>query len=155
MADSEPLDSTKETIKLVATVVGAVLVFVAFSDWAQYGNLKGCPMNHLRTLTQALEAYRNDNHGALPPKGKQEESLADYLIDKSAFKCMKGSKYVWSDRPNDVSKGTHLIAACPKAAHGFLRTFAWGLEIADDQLRIVRVKNSGVRVPVNMKKIKR
>jgi len=155
MADSEDLDSTKETIKLVATVVGAVVVFIAFSDWAQYGNLKGCPTNHLRTLSQALEVYRSDNGGALPPQGEQEEALVDYLVDKSAFKCMKGSKYVWPERPDDVSKGAHLIATCPKAAHGFLRTFAWGLEIADGQLRMVRVKNSGEREPINMKKIKR
>ena len=155
MADSEPLDSTKETLKLVGTVVGAVVVFVGFSDWAQYGSLKTCPMKHLRTLTEALEAYRNDNDGTLPPHGEQEEALADYLIDRSAFKCMGGSKYAWPERPGDISKGTHLIAACPKASHGFLRTFAWGLEIADGQLRIVRVKNSGKRVPIDMTKIKR
>lgn len=153
MASPPPVDSKTETIKLVATVVGAIVAFIAFSDWMQYGNIQTCPTRHLRLLLKALEQYRSD-HGTLPTYGREPELLDVYLIDKSAFNCQKGPEYLWPERPAGPTRGKHLLVSCPKASHGFIRTFAWGIEIADGKLRVVRVKNSGERVPIDMKRIK-
>ena len=151
MDKPDPAESRKELIKLVATVVGAVVVFIAFSDWVQYGNMRTCPATHLTRLKKAIEQYRIESDGALPPLTQQEELLKVYILDKSIFKCRTGPKYLWPKRPADLSKGSHLIVSCPRAAHGFLRTFAWGIEMVDNKLRIVRVSNSGDREPITLK----
>ena len=151
MDTPDPVESRNELIKMVATVVGAVALFVAYSDWAQYGSVRTCPTTHLTTLVKALDQYRIDSDGALPPVGQQRELLKLYILDDSTFKCRTGPSYIWPQRVADLSKGSHLIVSCPKAAHGFIRTFAWGIEMADGKLRIVRVKNSGERLPIKLK----
>lgn len=153
MANPPVADSKTELMKMVGTVVGAIVLFIAFSDWMQYGNLQTCPTRHLRLLLNAIEQYRQDQ-GAFPTYGQEPELLDVYLIDKSAFQCQKGPKYIWPERPEDLSQGEHLLVSCPKATHGFLRTYAWGIEAADGKLRVVRVKNSGKRVPIDMERIK-
>ena len=154
MPQADPVAGRYETIKIVGTLVGALVLFIAFSDWMRYGNVRTCPSAHFVTLIKALEQYRVDSNGQLPPIGQQEELLGVSVPDKSMFRCTSGPKYLWPERPADVSQGEHLILHCPKGTHGFIRTFAWGIEIADGKFRVVRLKNSGETVPLDMSKIR-
>lgn len=153
MADTQPVDSRKELLKVVGTLVGALVLFVAWSDWSQYNNIRTCPTRHLAMIEKALEQYRLDNGGALPTPGQETKLLGIYFRDEEVFSCFTGPKYLWPARPADSSRGHHLIVRCPHAAHGFIRTFSWGIDIDDGKLRIVRVKNSGKCVPLKLKRL--
>ena len=151
MAKPDPAASRNETIKIGATLAGVVVLYMIYSDWAQYGNVRSCPTTHMTTLVKALEQYRIGSGGQLPPVGQEQELLDLYVFDKDTYKCRTGPTYAWPPRAGDLSQGAHLIVACPYAAHGFIRTFAWGIELLDGKLRIVRVKNSGEREAVDLK----
>jgi len=148
MAKPDPIESRKETVKLIATVVAAVAAFVGFSDWVQYGNMNTCPTTHLRALVRAMKQYRLDHEERLPACGHEKEDLGVYLVDRGVFNCERGPEYVWPNRPPNVSKGEYLLVRCPAGVHGLLRTYAWGIRISNGELQIVRVKNSGRCEPV-------
>ncbi len=151
---SEQVDSQKEILKMVGTVVAVLILFAVWTDWSRYGNTRGCPGTHLNTILKALEQYRLDFHGALPPVGQEEQALSLYVVSDRIFHCVLGPKYEWHRHPADVGKGHYLLVSCPKASHGFIRTFAWGIDIDGGKLRLVRVLNSGQCVPIRIKKKK-
>ena len=150
MSQSEPVSNRGEILKLGGTLFGVAVLFVVYSDWVQYGSVRSCPTTHLTTLIKALDQYRIESNGELPPLGQEQELLDVYVLDKSTFRCRTGPPYVWPRRAADLSKGQHLIVSCPRAVHGFIRTFSWGVELADGKFRLVRVKNSGEREPIEL-----